>query len=162
MRLRCSWRLPRPGERSASYAIQLEPVVPYREGSDPGLQVVDRHRPGSYAIGPALRETGAATSGIDSTKIRTTVITLIAACSVAFASVAFTPVASSAPNNHRYAKTVGKRLSHNTCANAQISFDNAITLAEYDAKQSDIRNADKDLNLATIHDNANASGCSVS
>ncbi len=59
---------------------------------------------------------------------------------------------------------MGKRRAwHNTCTNAQISFDNALTLAEYDAKQGDMKNAEKDLDLATaIHDNANASGCSVS
>jgi len=100
-----------------------------------------------------------------SSKIRTTVITLVAASSFAFASVPFTSIASAAPNNHGYAKTVGKRkqLWQNTCANAQISFDNALTLAEVEAGQGDMKNAMKDLDLATtIHDNANASGCSVS
>ena len=97
-----------------------------------------------------------------STKIRTAVITLTAACSVALASVPFTPVASATPNTHGYAKTVGKSLWHNTCANAQISFDNAVTLAEWDVEQGDIKNANKDLDLATtIHDNATASGCSI-
>jgi len=97
-----------------------------------------------------------------STKIRTTVITLIAASSVALAGVQFTPVASASPNTHAYAKTVGKRW-HNTCANAQVSFENAIILTEVDAQQGDLKNASKDLDLAiAIHDNAKASGCSVS
>jgi len=72
------------------------------------------------------------------------------------------PVASASPNTHAYAKTVGKRW-HNTCANAQVSFENAIILTEVDAQQGDLKNASKDLDLAiAIHDNAKASGCSVS
>ena len=97
-----------------------------------------------------------------STRIRTAVIALTAACSVALASVPFTPVASATPNTHGYAKTVGKRPWHNTCANAQTSFDNAVTLAGIDADQGDTANAKKDLDLAsTIYDNATASGCSI-
>jgi len=96
-------------------------------------------------------------------KIRTTVVTMAVASSVAFASFPFTPVASASPNTHGYAKTVGKRAWHNTCANAQISFENAIILAEGEAQQGDMKNASKDLDLAsTIHDNAKASGCSIS
>jgi hypothetical protein len=98
-----------------------------------------------------------------STKTRTTIVTLVATCSVALAGVPLASVASATPNTHAYAKTVGKRAWHNTCANAQISFDNALTLAENEAHEGDMKNASKDLDLAsTIHDNANASGCSIS
>jgi hypothetical protein len=46
---------------------------------------------------------------------------------------------------------------------AQVTFDNVITLAEYDSEQGDFKNAEKELDLAiAIHDNATASGCSVS
>jgi hypothetical protein len=100
-----------------------------------------------------------------STKTRTTFVALIATCSVAFVAAPLASVAGGKPNNHAYAKTVRRRNGpwHNTCANAQISFENAITLTEYDAGQGDFKNAEKDLDLATtIHDNAKASGCSVS
>lgn len=99
-----------------------------------------------------------------SSKIRNTAFAVLAASSIALAGAPLTSVASAAPNNHAYAKTVGKRRAwQNTCANAQVTFDNVITLVEYDAERGDIKNAEKDLDLAiAIHDNAKASGCSVS
>jgi len=56
-----------------------------------------------------------------STKFRTTIATLVAACSFGAATLA--PAVSHADkNNYGYQKTVGKRRWLNTCGNAQISY----------------------------------------
>jgi hypothetical protein len=97
-----------------------------------------------------------------STKIRTTIITLIAAFSFAGASMVPT-VSQAAKNNGGYQKTVGKKKWQNTCHNAQISFDNAVTMAESDAAAHDQKAFNQDIDLAQkINENAKSSGCSIS
>ena len=98
-----------------------------------------------------------------STKIPTIITALVASAALSAASAPLTPVASAAKNNGGYQKSVGKvRQWQNTCANAQISFTNAITLAETDAEAGDQGAFEQDIKLAqTIHANATASGCSV-
>jgi len=97
-------------------------------------------------------------------KIRSTVVALIAVSGLTFASAPLTQVASADKNNHGYQNTVGKRNRpwHNTCANAQISFENALTVTENLAREGDTKGAEETLNLASkIYENATASGCHI-
>jgi hypothetical protein len=73
-----------------------------------------------------------------STKTRSTIIALVASAGLAATSAPFTPVASASKNTGGYQKTVGKvKAWQNTCGNAQISFENALTLAEVDKASGD-------------------------
>jgi hypothetical protein len=98
-----------------------------------------------------------------STKIRTTIIALVASAGLAATSAPLTPVASASKNTGGYQKTVGKvKAWQNTCANAQISFENALTMAEVDKTSGDLNSRDQDLKLAeTIMNNGRASGCAM-
>lgn len=97
-----------------------------------------------------------------STKIRTTLITLIAALGFATATVA--PAVSQADkNNGTYQKTVGKRRWMNTCSNAQISYTNWTTLSRLEFVKGETAYSGQDKEVAeTIKANAIASGCSIS
>ncbi len=98
-----------------------------------------------------------------STRIRTTAIAVIAACSVGTAAI--TPAASQATkNNYGYQKTVGKvRRWHNTCANAQISYTNWTALSRQEFIKGETAYSGQDKEVAEkIKENANASGCSIS
>jgi hypothetical protein len=97
------------------------------------------------------------------TRIRTTAIILVATFSFAGASV-FPTISQAAKNNGGYQKTVGKvKKWQNTCPNAQISFENAVTLAEISASENDQKGFEEAIGLAqAIHTNATASGCSIS
>jgi hypothetical protein len=97
-----------------------------------------------------------------STKIRTSIITLIAAGTIGIATIA--PAASeAAKNNHTYQKTVGKqRRLVNTCANAQISYTNWTELSRNEFIKGETGASGQDKELAEkIKENANASGCNV-
>lgn len=97
-----------------------------------------------------------------STKIRTTVITLIAAFSIGTATIA--PAASQADkNNHTYQKTVGKNGPwHNTCANAKVSYENWAGLASSEYDKGETKAANESSAVASnILKNATASGCSI-
>ena len=98
-----------------------------------------------------------------STRIRTTIIALVASAGLAATSAPLTPVASASKNTGGYQRTVGKvKAWQNTCANAQISFENALTLAEVDRNGGNQAASGQDIKLAeTIKDNANASGCTL-
>jgi hypothetical protein len=97
-----------------------------------------------------------------STKIRTTVITLVAATSFGTASIA-PAVSHATKNNYGYAKTVGKRKQwHNTCANAQISYSNWTELSrqEFIKGETAYSGQEKEV-VEKIKETATASGCSI-
>ena len=98
-----------------------------------------------------------------STKIRTLIIALIAATGIAATSAPLTPVASAVKNNGGYQTSVGKvKQWQSTCANAQISFANAVTLAEVRVEEGDQPGFEAAIKIAQgIHASATASGCSI-
>lgn len=96
-----------------------------------------------------------------STKFRTTLLTLIAACSFGTATIA-PSVSHADKNNYGYQKTVGKRRWVNTCANAQISYSNWTQLSRIEFIKGETAYSGQDKEVAEkIKDNANASGCSI-
>jgi hypothetical protein len=97
-----------------------------------------------------------------STKIRTAVITLIAACSFGTATIA-PAVSQATKNNYGYAKTVGKRRQWlNTCGNAQVSYTNWTELSRWEFIKGETAYSGQDKEVAEkIKENANASGCSI-
>jgi hypothetical protein len=98
-----------------------------------------------------------------STKIRTTIMALVAAAVIAATSAPLTPVASAAKNNGGSQTSVGKvKQWKGTCLNAQVSFANAKTLAEVSAGEGDQAGFETAITIAQgIHASATASGCSI-
>ena len=97
-----------------------------------------------------------------SPKIRTSIITLIAAGSIGATTIA--PAASQAAKNiNTYQKTVGKKRQWlNTCANAQISYENWTDMSRREFIKGEMAASGQDKDLAEkIKENANASGCHV-
>ena len=96
-----------------------------------------------------------------STKIRATLVTLIA--TLGFGTATIAPAVSQAgKNDHTYQKTVGKRKWMNTCGNAQISYTNWTYLSRQEFIKGETAYSGQDKEVAEkIKENATASGCSI-